>query len=500
MLDERERGLPERPRSDTGLSAVVARNAFFLLLGQVATTALSIALNAALARSLGAAEYGLLFLVTSIATFAYVLVDFGKGTYMTREAARDPERTGDLLGTSITLRVIGALLVCGPMLLVTTLLQYDSRVRALSTLMIGAMLPLMLVHSWTAMFRARERMELDAVVSTFAKAVTLAVTLAVLAGGGKLFAAIAAQASGGTAALFLAARLSRRLDLPPLRASRAVAREMIIGGVPFAALLLTISAQGYLDALVLSKLAPVVVMGWYGAARNIINALITPASILASATFPRLARASSDPVALRLEIRTALRPLLAMGSLAAVGTFWFADVAVSIVYGTEEFAPAVLLLQIFAPLLLLFMVGALLGTAATVCRPGALAAGKGAAIVVSTGTSILMVPFCQARFGDGAIGLLLGFAVGESLMVVAATALLPSGTLDRRSMWELGRALLAGGGTLGLLLLLPPLPAALGIVICVVAFAGLAVALGLVNREELRSVVAMLRKRSRAGG
>src|SRR4051794_1967696 len=96
----------------TDARTAIARNAFYLTLGQAVTTALSVALNMALGRSLGAVEFGLLYLVTSIAGFAYVLVDAGHGLYMQREVAREPRRASELLGASIPLHLLGATLIC----------------------------------------------------------------------------------------------------------------------------------------------------------------------------------------------------------------------------------------------------------------------------------------------------------------------------------------------------------------------------------------------------
>jgi len=470
---------------------VVARNAFHLLLGQVGTTGLSIGLNAVLGRALGAADFGLLYLVTSMANFAHIVIDWGQGSYLIREVARRPERAGDLLGTSITLRVIGAALVCAPTLLVAWLLGYDARTRWLTAVMIAATLPVVVAQRFAVVFRGRERMDYEALITVLGKALTLALTVAVLALGGRLLATILAQGVATTGALAMAALLLQRLSLPPLRTSRDDARELIVGGTPFAAMVLTITAQSYLEAVVLSKLAPAVVVGWYGAARNVMNALITPASILGTAAFPRLARTAANPLEFQREVRSALRPLLGLGSLAAVGTYLFADVAVSLIYGAQGFQPAATLLRIFAPVLLLFFVDVLLGNAVMVRKPAQLAASKVVAIFLTTGLDILLVPVCQARFHNGAVGLLLGFAAGEVVMVAASVLLLPPGTLDRTFFGDLGRALLAGAGTVILLSALPPLSPFLEMPACVVAFVLLSVGLGLVDRADLRVFAAM---------
>ena len=79
-----------------GSRVAVARNALYLVIGQVSTTALAIVFSAALGRSLGAGDFGLYFLISSFATFAYVVVDWGQQFYIIREVARAPARGGEL--------------------------------------------------------------------------------------------------------------------------------------------------------------------------------------------------------------------------------------------------------------------------------------------------------------------------------------------------------------------------------------------------------------------
>src|SRR5262249_10465287 len=281
--------------------------------------------------------FGLLYLVTSMANFAYVVVDWGQGSYLIREVARRPERAGDLLGTSLLLRLAGAGLVILPPLLVAWVLGYDARTRELALVMLAATLPFVLVQRYSVVFRGRERMDYEAVVTVLAKALTLALTMAALAAGGGLLAAIVAQGVATLGALAVSVYFLRRLRIPPLTTSRATSRELVVGGTPFAAMVLTIQAQSYVDAVVLSKLAPAVVLVWFGAAPNAMNALITPASTLGTAAFPRLARTASDPVRFQRTLRAALRPLLGLGALAAAGTYLFADVAVGTIYGGASF-------------------------------------------------------------------------------------------------------------------------------------------------------------------
>ncbi|HZX42018.1 MAG TPA: oligosaccharide flippase family protein, partial [Myxococcaceae bacterium] len=92
--------------------ASLARNALYLVIGQVGTMLLGVLFNAALGRTLGAGDFGLYFLISSFATFALLVVDWGQQIFGIREVARSPERGGDLLGTGLVLRLVGTALAC----------------------------------------------------------------------------------------------------------------------------------------------------------------------------------------------------------------------------------------------------------------------------------------------------------------------------------------------------------------------------------------------------
>src|SRR5262249_21194665 len=160
----------------------------------------------------------------------------------------------------------------------------------------------------------------------------------------------------GAGALGVSILLARRIGLPSPSPNRETVWELAAGGASLTVLFLAMSVEPYIQVVVLSKLAPATVVGWYAAARNIMGVLFAPANILATASLPECSRVASDPAKLRHSIRHALRLLLGLGALAAVGTYLFSDFAVSLIYGNGRFDPAAQMLQLFAPALLLFFV------------------------------------------------------------------------------------------------------------------------------------------------
>lgn len=453
-------------------------------MGQVLTTALTMLLSAAIARTLGASDFGLLYLLTTITAFAYVFVGWGHGSYVTREVALRPERTGEMLGSVLAVCAAMALLMCIVAVGLTSFFGYDVRTRVFTAFFMIAWVPQFLGLTYTWIFRGNERMEFDALLQVVLKFSTLALALAALSLGARVGGLILVYAAAGTITLLVAIAIYRRLHLPRLRVTRATVRELMVNGAPLMAMSLAIAVQPYIDANLLYSLVPQQVLGWYGAAWAIAGTLVAPAGIIGSAMYPRLSRAAADPAEFSRALRTAFRPLLMVAVLGGVGTYLFADLAISVIYGSESFRPAAATLRAFAPALVLVYVGMVLGYAILATgKATQLAKVKIVAVLVTTGLEWACVSWFQARFQNGGIGVVLSLAGGELVMVAWATVMLRR-VLDVGVVTDLARALAAGAATIALMQLLPAIPAPLAVPLCVVAFAAMLVLTGLITRAD----------------
>jgi len=256
-----------------------------------------------------------------------------------------------------------------------------------------------------------------------------------------------------------------------------------------------VSVQPYLDAIILSKLAPAQAVGWYGAAKNIMGTLVAPSMILAAAIYPRLSRVAGDPATFKREMRAALRPMLWLGALGGVGTYLFAEVAIDLVFGSRGFGPAATILQAFGPALFLLFVDVLLGHVITAMgRATGFAAAKVLSVLVSTGLSLWLVPLFQARLGNGGVGLVVAFAASELVVFAGSLLLMPRGSLDPAVAVDVGRALAAVVATAALFRVLPALSPVLGIPLCIAAYTAASMGLGLMRRQDLALLQVLVRR------
>src|SRR5262249_47270507 len=163
------------------------------------------------------------------------------------------------------------------------------------------------------------------------KGLTVAVTVLAVVLGGGLPTVVTVQAVGSAGALLGAVLLARKIGLKARRPECWTLQELVRGGAPIAVFFVAMAVQPFVDIIVLSKLAPRDAVGWYGAARNIMVVIFSPATIMGAASFPELCRVSGSVPDLRRALRASFRLLVGLGALAAVGTFLFADVAVGLI-------------------------------------------------------------------------------------------------------------------------------------------------------------------------
>jgi O-antigen/teichoic acid export membrane protein len=472
----------------------MVRNVIHLGLGQVATTILTILLSATMARTLGPSDFGLLYLLISVATFAYVVVDWGHGGLIIRETARHPDRSGDLLGSALALRSVCALVACAVAVATTWLLGYDVRTCVLAGVLILCWLPQYLGLSFGWVFRGRERMDRDALLNVVLKLATLIGSIVCLALGGRLLGLVLTWSVAGCLTLGIGIAMYRRLHLPTISAKMSTARELLRDGASFLAISLAVAVEPYINANILYKMASPTVVGWYGAAWNIAGTLLAPATILGATMYPRLSMAAGDAAEFKRTFDISFRPLLLLAVLGAVGTYLFADVAVGLIYSLQKFGPAADTLRAFAPVLLLMCVDVFLATAILAAGKARRLAGvKVASVVLTTALVFVLVPVCQARFANGGLGVMYAMAISESLMLIAAGILMRE-TINVATIGDVCRSLIAGVATVLLIRLLPAFTPFLAIPMCVLVFGGLSLLFGAVKRSDIEMLLASFRK------
>jgi O-antigen/teichoic acid export membrane protein len=415
---------------------LILRNTLFLVGAQVLAAPLSILVNAVAARVLGPTDFGKIYLATTYASLAFMLVEWGQPVRLTALVARDRGRAGELLGSGLALRACLLPIVLAALALLCAAAGYDRGfVVVLALVLLGSVFGTISGACHDVM-RGFERSDVAGgtqVALQLLGAMLLVPTLLYVGGLRSFLVAQAACAAVGALALIL---LLPGLGVTRIRVRGQAGRELFLGGTSFLVFNLILVLQPNVDALFLSKLASPEAIGWQAVARKLTGVLIVPAAALSAALYPTLCRLyAEDRAAFRAAAAGALRVTPAFAVPLALCGVLFPQVGIDVFgqSGYGEAADNIRLLSAFV--LLLYITMPLSTTLVAAGRQRAWAAAQFGCVIMSTVLDPLLIPRFQARTGNGGLGVCVAAVAGEFLMVAAGLYLLPKDIFDR-SYWR----------------------------------------------------------------
>lgn len=475
---------------------LLARNVSFLSVGQVASTALGIVLTAVLARGLGPAEFGTLYLVLAIGGFLGVLIDWGQSTYVIREVARGRDDEPGLIGCSLLIRLGMTFCVAAIGAPIALLFGYSEKNALLAVLAIITFLPTALYAPFGFVFRARDRMEIDVLAGLISKVVTLVLTAAVLHFGGGIRDVILMQGVGGVAMLIVGVAFAWMMKIQTGIPTLAQYRELFWYGTPILGLALVTSSHSFIETLLLSTFAGVTTLGWYSASRAICGLAFSPATIALAGFFPELSRAGRSPADMAQMMNMITRLLSFAAAGVASGLHVFAEHGVAIIYGQGRFDETVPILHMTALFIPLWYLAYLLATAmAAVGQNSAMLAISIVRVVICAFMGWLLIGYWQQTYGNGAVILVAIAGAAEIPAVIACLILLPKGAFGLTAMSHVLRCCIAAAATVLFISIFEPLPLFLLVPLYIVTILAAVWVTRLLLPSDVRLFVGMVRNR-----
>ncbi len=482
---EPEGAAPLEAPAPARAGALVARNMLALVFSQFVTTPVSIVVNAVLARSLGSADFGIIYFANTVLLVAFLFVEWGS-QFLAGEVARNRSKAGELFGAAAAQRLAFSAIVLLLIPRASSLLGYDRRVEIVLLLCAGRMAIASIGSVCSAMYRGFERLSWNARTAVFANVLEASVLIPTLLLGGRLRAALVAQLVAAAVATGVQIALVVRLGIGRPQFKPGAIPGLLRGGFGFLVLDLVVRLQPYIDVSFLSKLARPEAMGWYSAANRIVGVLLFPATTLSFAIYPTITRLwIEDRPSYAALVRLGLRAIAIVGIFAATGTVLFAGIAVDIVYGEKRFGPAAGNLRILAVYVLLVYASIMLGISiAAAGRQVRYAFAQSFCLVVSLVLDPILISRFERSAGNGGLGVSTSVVIAEVAMVAAGLIILPRGVVDRSLAATVGRASAAALGMASVGFALRALPY-LAVPLSVAAYACILWALGGLDPEIL---------------
>jgi O-antigen/teichoic acid export membrane protein len=418
-----------------------------IMMGQYAITSLStFFLVLFLPRYLGPIEYGRLFLATSIIGIFRVLVEYGGNYLVAKKVSRNPELTGQIIVDALSFRtVLGVFAFAGAYAL-SFLAKYPPEERllilivGLGLLWKGAMTVLV------ASYQGRETMQYTSIGAVSEAVFMCIVGIGALLMGAKAKEIAIISISSSFINFCTLALFSKRLTSFFPKINWDEMTSQIKEGVPY--LLLAIFGTIYyrIDSVMLSKMAPESVVGWYGGAYRLFDVLNFFPVIFTTAAFPVLSRLwGREEQAHKRTTQRSLEFMILIGILVTIGAMTFSDKAVQLFYGLPAYTPSIIVLKVLATGIIFLFVDMILGStliASNKQRQQSILALI--AIPLNVGLNLLLIPYFQLSAENGGIGAGIATVITEFFIMIAGLWLMPKGILKGFRFHVVLKGIIAG--------------------------------------------------------
>ncbi|MDZ4231170.1 MAG: flippase [Patescibacteria group bacterium] len=342
--------------SNQSTAQTIAKNTFWLSFGEITGRFLRVAIIFYAARILGVAGYGTFSYMTNLAAIITVFSDVGLSSVLIREVAKNKEQRAALFSTSLALKTILVFFSLALILLGTPFITGIP----ISNFLIYAVAGLFLFDSLrrfgSSIFRAEERMELEAIINIFTQVVIVGAGFAMLILNPSPEALALAYALGAGLG-FLATvyflvpyvkNIFSNFDRSLVRSIVSAAWPMTIASI-FGTLLVNI------DTVMIGWFFDATQVGLYAAAQKPIAFFYLLPAFIVGGLFPALSRLAGKNVDKFKEVlERGLSMVMLMALPLSTGIFLTAEKISILFYGNEYLGSAPSLRVLSITLLITF--------------------------------------------------------------------------------------------------------------------------------------------------
>lgn len=341
----------------------VVKNTIWLTVSHMGGRFIRAAIIIYAARILGAAEYGVFSYVLGLAGFFTIFADAGVTFILTREVAKQPERGVHYFATIFWMKI--TLLILTALAVIFVAPNFSKIGAAVPLIPFIAILAIAdgLREFANSFFRAKEKMELEALVTTATNVAITVAGFAILAYSATAQAlTFSYVASAGAGALVAILILRREFAGIFRNFARELVHPIIKAAFPIALIAFVGSFMMNVDLVMLGWWRTAEEVGFYSAAQKIVQVLYTIPAIFASSIFPALARliGTGEREKERILVERTLGIIFLLALPITVGGILLATPIIALLYG-DAYEPSAVVFQILIATILFIFPGTFFG-------------------------------------------------------------------------------------------------------------------------------------------
>jgi len=423
----------------------IAKNAGVLMVSQVITWGLTLLLTIFLPRYLGATAVGKFHLANSLWAIIAIIAAFGMNLLLTKEIAREPERTSELVGTSILLRLFIFALGFVGLAIYARLVGYPEETVQVIYVIGIANIFMQFSSTYESALKGLERMEFISIANILTKVLITAGSIAVLLLGYGVVTVAAIGIGAAIINLFIQAYFLRRLQPLHFIVHRHLFPWMLKTSFPYLLVYFFLVAYQQVDIVIISLLVSEKGVGWYGAADQLFGTLLFIPTVFITAVYPALSRSfASASGSMKTLMQKSFYLLLLACMPIGLGFLVVSNQLVVLLFGSD-FINSGPILAVMGVVMILTSQNMLLGQfMISMDRQHIMVWVMAGATLLTIPLDIILVPWCQANFGNGPLGGAFSYLITEIVMMAVILKFMPKEILRGKHLEVSLRSLVAG--------------------------------------------------------
>jgi len=372
----------------------IFKNTAALASADIFTRLMRFALAIVIARTLGAAGYGIYAFAFSFAEVYGVVSDFGMSNLIIRDTSRDKKYLSRYLGNILLVETVLSLIAFGFLFVLVGAMNLPPEKAIIVYIAVISYILTNLAQILRATFKAHEKMEYDALLNVAQQSITVILGVLVLYFGYGLIALALAFVIGSLVNLVASLVLvSTKFTKPKFALSRRFL-NYLGKEVPSFGLIVFFTLIYYdISTVLLSFISGDAATGWFNAAYAMSLALTFLPAAFMGALFPVI---STLHVSSRDLTKTAynesFRYMVILGLPLAFGTTVLADKIIDIIYGAQFHNSAVVLQIVIWSITILFLNFVLTTTLTSINLQRVVMYATGLSVAVNIVLNLLFIP------------------------------------------------------------------------------------------------------------
>jgi len=409
----------------------LAKNTSIMLFQQLITWGSTFTLMLFLPRYLGPVEYGWLFLAGSISDIFRIFVIYGGNYWIAKNVSRSRESTAQIMVDAVVFRFVFAIGSIIAMIIFSYGLGYTGTVRILLLIFGTGLLWQGGITALYASYQGHELMQYTSAAAVAERVLVSFVSIGALLLGAHVIVVAVIITCGNLVNFVVLTRFVRKVAPYFPKVNWAGVMRQIKEGVAYFLFAIFSAIYYRIDSVMLSKMTPDEVVGWYGAAFRFFDSLAFLPYIVTVALYPVLSRLWRDAEQTHRRTTQKSIELMVIASMPmGIGVIFLADKIVNLFYGLSSYEPSVIVLQVLSTGMLFLYVDMVLGTTMMASdKQKQFSLISLSVIPVKILLNYFMIPYFQTQAGNGGIGAAIATVLTELCVMSALLKLMPKQTL-----------------------------------------------------------------------